>query len=300
MAGFDIIRFCDDYHITFFTHGNKNVPMGCVGIKCPFCDDHSNHMYFRLNFAWAVNCWRCGRHSLSETVQALLGVPGVEARGIITRYASDSPRASQPQDQRIFAKSVVFPAGMSEMEQGHRLYLIKRNFDPNEIKNTWKVQGTNHIDPDYKWRIIAPITFRGQVVSYQARDIGDFQEPKYRACPPEYEVVSHKDVLYGFDEARGDSVVVVEGITDVWRLGPGAVATFGTKWTKPQALLMIQKWDKIFLLFDPDDPGRLAGLSLYHFLRGFKENVELLELNGYSDPGSMPDSEAKYLMKGLK
>jgi DNA primase len=293
---FDIINFCADHHITLYSEGYKNVPAGCVGFQCPFCGDHSNHMHMRLGTNW-LKCWRCGKHSLLSLVMALCNVFPIEARDIIARYDKTSPRGLQAQEQRIFAKAIVYPAGMGALTENHRIYLSSRDFDPVGIADTWKIQGTNHIDPNYKWRIIAPITFRGQTVSYQARDVTCIQEPKYKACPPEHEVISHKDILYGYDEARGDAVVIVEGITDVWRLGAGAVATFGTQWTKAQALLAIQKWDKIFILFDPDDPGQLAGLSLYHFLRGFKESVELLQLNGYSDPGSMPQSEADYLMK---
>jgi DNA primase len=181
----------------------------------------------------------------------------------------------------------------------HQRYLLDRQFDPFKIEQEWGIKGTNHIDPYYKFRIIAPIWFNNQIVSYQARDITGQQNPPYRACRPEDEVMSHKDVLYGNDFARGTSIVVVEGITDAWRLGAGAVATFGVKWTVAQAMKIVQHpyWNKVFILYDPDDAGQAGGVALFHFLRGFMDNVELLEMSGFSDPGSMPDSEARYLMR---
>ena len=50
----------------------------------------------------------------------------------------------------------------------------------------------------------------------------------------EKSVVNYKDILYNMDRVQGEKVVVVEGITDVWRMGDGFVASFGTTLTSAQ------------------------------------------------------------------
>jgi len=295
---FDAEGFLNEYRISTFPAGSKNVPAGCIGVRCPFCGDRTSHMHFRLN-GFYVRCWRCGRHKLSDVVSALLGAPAVEANRLITPFIKDAPGIAQTPPVRIFAPVITLPGGTGPLAEIHRDYLISRNYDPYELERLWRLAGTNHIDPNYRHRIIAPIYCDNVMVSYQARDVTGRQEPTYRACPPRYEVVSHKAVLYGIDLARGSSIVVVEGVTDAWRLGAGAVATFGVKWTTAQAMQIVNHptWNRVFILYDADKPGQIGGLALFHFLRGFLDNVELLELTEWADPGSIPDTEARYLMR---
>lgn len=297
---FNAEQFLAHYRIESWPAGSKNVPAGCIGVRCPFCGDTKNHMHFRLN-SFSVKCWRCGPHKITETISLLLNLPLHESYLIIEQYVTDgAPR--QQYEPRTYAKRITYPAGIIQLDKLHKRYLESRNFDPYELERIWKLKATNHLDTHYKWRIVAPVTIDHQVVSYQCRAITNQQEPPYRACRPEHEVISHKDVLYGADIARGASVVVVEGVTDAWRLGAGAVCTFGVKWTPAQALRLVRGiWDRIYILFDRDEAGQAGGLSMYHFLRGFKDNIELLQLTDWADPGSMPDSDARYLMtKELK
>ena len=66
-----------------------------------------------------------------------------------------------------------------------------------------------------------------RLAGWQARYIGDCPDdvPKYLSCKG----LKKSQLLYGLPAAVGlqDAVVVVEGPTDMWRLGPGAVALFG-------------------------------------------------------------------------
>ena len=60
--------------------------------------------------------------------------------------------------------------------------------------------------------------------------------PKYLSCKG----MKKSQLLYGLPEAVGSqgAIVVVEGPTDVWRLGPGAVALFGKDMSLPQQELL--------------------------------------------------------------
>ena len=106
--------------------------------------------------------------------------------------------------------------------------------------------------------------------------------------------------MYGLDEVDTDTLVVVEGITDVWRLGPGAVATFGTGY-KPSQILMMSQFERIFLLFDSeqDDPNAIKrSEELANTLSSIGKEVEIIELDE-GDPGDLKQEDADHLMKDL-
>ena len=86
----------------------------------------------------------------------------------------------------------------------------------------------------------------------KAGDITGRQTLRYKACPIEQEVIHHKHVTYGIDLVPRKTCVIVEGITDVWRLGPGAVALFGTEWTPEQLLFLAKRMKTAHVLFDAD------------------------------------------------
>jgi DNA primase len=86
--------------------------------------------------------------------------------------------------------------------------------------------------PSPTQRLVIPIyTLESPAVTrlagWQARYVGNCPDsvPKYLSCKG----MKKSQLLYGLPEAVGfqDAVVVVEGPTDVWRLGAGAVAIFG-------------------------------------------------------------------------
>lgn len=146
--------------------------------------------------------------------------------------------------------------------------------------------------------MIAPITFRSQPVSWQGRDITDKQRAKYLPCPNEQEILPHKHLLYGFDKARWETVVVVEGITGVWRLGPGSVGTFGVKYTASQ-LLLLQSFEKVIIFYDGDMAGQEASDKMGVELTGIGHEVEIWE-PFKNDSGDIPQSIANELMKEVR
>jgi DNA primase len=76
------------------------------------------------------------------------------------------------------------------------------------------------------------------LAGWQARFVGDCPDsvPKYLSCKG----MKKSQLLYGLPAALGSqrAVVVCEGPTDVWRLGPGAVALFGKDMSLPQQQLL--------------------------------------------------------------
>jgi DNA primase len=149
---------------------------------------------------------------------------------------------------------------------------------------------------NYNHRILAPIYFSGQMVSYQCRATLPDQKLPYLACAERDEVIKHKSIVYGFDEAvRLNRCVVVEGITDVWRLGFGAVATFGKKTTHEQAQLIANHFDTIFVIPDKDVSEQE---TITNSLANLEKEVIEFELNK-GDPADLPQNYADALMREL-
>lgn len=97
-----------------------------------------------------------------------------------------------------------------------------------------------------------------------------------------------------------DSIVIVEGIADAWKLGPGAVSTFGIGFTTPQ-VLRIKRYQYRFILYDndPKREGQVAAKKLANILMGFDGTTEIVNLKNVKDPGELDKMDAKQLMDDL-
>ena len=260
-------------------------------------------MHFRKG-TFGVKCWRCGKKKISETIAALLRIPHREAIWEMRKFTKKGNIENRYFETQIeHAKDLIWPGGCESLQNVHRKLLESRNFDSYELERIWKLLGTNHIDPNYRWRIVIPLYWKNRAISYQALDITGQHKQKYKAAPPAHEVIPHWEMLYGADQAlitNSRKVVVVEGVTDVWRLGPGAVATYGVEWNNKQAIMLSKNWEEIFLFYDPDEAGEKGGLSLYNFLRGFGNNVYNMKLEtGAEDPGALSNEDGRYIMENI-
>ena len=297
---FNVLQFYHDHRIRYVTEGHKHCQDGWVQIPCPFCVGNPGyHLGYNLreNF---FNCWRCGGKSILYTVKGLLGVSWSEAGSLVYRYGSKSYREREGQSRtRIREQTVKLPPGSGPLSARHKKYLDRRGYDPDTIEQIWKILGTGPLGK-YKHRIIAPIYFESKIVSYQGRDITGRADLPYKACPQDQEVIDHKDVLYGADLVPGSRVVVVEGIFDAWRLGPGAVATFGVKFKKSQ-IRLLKNFSRIFVMYDSkaEDPAAwIQAKKLANSLSAFNVDVELLDLDS-GDPGGLRQDEADEIMREL-
>jgi hypothetical protein len=284
---FDFAQLFRDNAVPHWTEG-KNVSDGWVNVQCVFCDDPSNHLGFSAEGACA--CWRCGTHSTSEAIHLLTGL---DWQNIQTSYQGGAQSFRGTDRTGAPPSSLSLPIGTREMTEAHRQYIIDRNFDPDRLARDYALQGTGIVGP-YKFRIIVPIFLHGRLVSYQGRDYTGRSELRYKTCRKEEEVVCHKHTLYDLDRA-GEDVVVVEGVTDAWRLGAGAVATFGVGFTQEQ-VMRLAYYRRVFLLYDPDAMARAERLA--RAISGLGPEVEVVALEG-GDPAEMSQGDADNLMKEL-
>jgi DNA primase len=295
---FDFESFCQDNSIDYSTEGNRHSRPGWINIHCLFCQGiQEYHLGWNLEKGY-FNCWRCGFHPVKKVVARILNISEAEAWEVIKHYEGESTYT--PQDKKLIRSTseVSLPVGCCAMTDRHRRYLKKRGFNPERLEKEWSLLGTGPVGP-YKFRIIAPIFYKKKLVSYQGRDITGRTELRYKTCAKENEVRDHKHCLYGLDEVEGDSVIVVEGITDAWRLGVGnAVATFGIIYTPAQVGLLM-RFKNVFVFFDSADPQAIKQAEeLGWELGAFGINAEIIETR-YADPGSMPERYAKSLKKEL-
>lgn len=293
MKSFDAIRFLQDYNLPIYLH-SRNVGRNYVGTTCPFCDDTEDHLGFHKEEYRNPTCWKCGKHTLYDTIKRLTGE---NPNDIISLYSSVS--FIQQEEERVYAQKLTIP-GTKLFRQKHKDYLAGRRFDPDYLINKYDlyVTGINEPYPSMiSQRIIVPIYYNKVPVSYQGRTMID-SSPKYRTCNPEDEVVFHKDIFFNLDNVKGDSVLVVEGVFDVFRLGDNTIASFGTELREKQ-LLLLKRFKKVFFLFDPEDNAQKKATLALTTLSSYGILCEKLQIDG-SDPGDMSDDDAIYLKKELR
>ena len=223
-----------------------------------------------------------------------------QAKELLRKYKSTP--GSKKSEPKIKFKPHKLPSGTASMKQQHRKYLEDRGFDADYLEQEWYLLGTGPISrldgTDYKHRILAPIFWDGKQVTFQTRDITGKSNVKYMACPKEREGIHHKHIIYSNPKISWDSVgICVEGITDVWRLGEQAFATFGIKTTQRQIRLIARQFDRIIILFDDDPQAQQQAKQLQAELevRGVETIIETIQ----GDPGDMPQDDADHLVKQL-
>jgi hypothetical protein len=298
MRIFDFQSYAYDNGIDLATEGSKHTRPGWVQMACPFCTGNPGyHLGFNLDRGY-FNCYRCGWHSVFEVVQRLAGASIYEVERIVKEYSAGGKVLTSPnKKKKTGSVECRLPTGTGEMNKRHIRYLLGRGFRAAELVDTWGLLGTGPVGP-YCHRIVAPIVLDGKLVSYQCRDITGKSNLPYKACSLEQEVIHHKELLYGENLVGGNSIVIVEGVADAWKLGPGAVATFGIGFTTSQVLRM-KKYQRRFILYDNDvkREGQVAAKKLASILMGFDGETEIVTLKGVKDPGELPERDAKQLME---
>lgn len=299
----DIQRIFKDYRINYSVDG-PNCSPGRINTKCVFCSDDSDHLGWPLD-GTHTHCWRCGGHEIIASLSRLLRVRRQEAERIAEDYESNSILRSRLNKDRDGPRPTSLQLPGSDLNKYHRKYLKKRNFDPDYIIKQYKIQGTGPLERwnkiDFSSRIIIPIYQGGQLISFQARDITGKTDLRYKGCPLQYSVKDYKHTLYNLDSVyplTDALLVVVEGIMDVWRMGPGFVASFGTSLTDYQ-IRVLAAYDHVMFLFDPEPDAQRKAQTYAERLASLGRQAEVLQMEAGKDPGDLDEAEAGYLRRWL-
>lgn len=251
-------------------------------------------------------CWRCGYHPPVKTLSTLLGISTGETftliknYGVVRSYVKKTP---------VGKKEFILPSGIVRLTAAHKKYLKLRNFKPDKLERVWGLKSTGPLsyvygdnkEYDYRFRIFIPINWNGILSSFDTRlayDLPkDSTKAKYKACPVDREIRERKKILFGNQEAWGDTGIGVEGPTDVFRLGESACATSGISYTQEQVKEIARIFKKFAVVFDDEPQAVKQGRKLVKDLQ-FR-NVDAYQIKIKGDPGSMSDSEAKKLVKNI-
>ena len=276
-----------EYRVPYKTEGSEHCRPGWVQIDCPYCEPDAKkwHMGYSIEGKF-LNCYRCGFKPLVPTIQLLTGLSHSEASKLVSGMGLFSFKQERVKGQ------LLLPKGLGPLHQLHKIYLRQRGYDTQALKRLWHIGGINQ-HAEYAWRIFIPVFDKGKVVSWSTRAIGK-SSSKYLHAPPERELVPIKSLLYG-EEYLIDTGVFVEGITDVWAIGPGAAATMGTGYTQAQVLKM-SKYKTRVICFDNEPEAQKRAKKLSDDLSVFPGDTYNVVLDA-KDPGEASPKEIKKLRK---
>lgn len=288
----NILQIYSNYSISY-----RNEGIGWINTSCPYCSDSGQHLGYNLQGNY-FNCFRCGHKKLLPTLQRLTGLD----KNSVLKLLQSLRTARKPkvEEVRVRRKRLKMPSNVKDLIDGrsHR-YLLERGFFPDGIRWDWYVQSIGPIsmldDINYKFRLFIPIYHENKMVSFQTRDITGRAKLKYLACPKDREIIHHKHLLYGLDKAKiKNYCIVVEGVFDVWKLGPPAVATFGIQYTNQQVDLLCQNFDTVFILFDSEKQAQKQAKKLQGELELMGVNAKRITLTS-GDPAEMSNQEMEQL-----
>jgi hypothetical protein len=174
----------------------------------------------------------------------------------------------------------------------HREYLISRRFDPEYIFEKYNLRCTGPVGK-WKFSLIVPFIKNGNVVSMMAADVTRQAESKYLYLSNEESVVPIGKTLYNIDSCM-DTVIVTEGVTDVWRLGDGAVA-LGRKKVTSWQIKLLSKFRRVHIMLDSDASD--MAMNLAGDLSAFTD-VTLYSLED-GDPCDLAADDVAYIRKEI-
>ena len=285
----------NQFHIPIAPTGHHHVGRGWIQFDCPFCgrDTHKWHIGYSPegNFC---NCWRCGVHSVYSVLnECTNNQHHREIYLYLQQLEHDRPKPKEPIKGMLATPVCV---DHKYFHAAHKRYLKSRNFNTDEIKKLWQIK-TIALAARLKWRIWIPVYYQTKLVTWTTRSIGEkSQGPRYISAKPEHESIPLKHLLYGEDYCR-HGIIIHEGPTDVWRTGPGAVATFGVSVSSEQILKIIQHPIRA-ICFDSDKDAQKRARTLADKLSIYPGETLNVELDK-GDPATMNEKQVKQLRKKI-
>jgi len=255
------------------------------------------------------SCWICSeKGSITKLIRQIEDCSWSQAKAIKTAYTTlfdpdlyndrGADRKSQYnpiQIENTGHKACYLPRESTNiLPTMHRQYLTSRRFDPDKLQKEYHLRAVYNIG-QYRGRLIIPCFLDGKLVSYLTRDITNQATIPYIDCPESEAIIPVKHTLYNIDNA-GRQAVLVEGVTDVWRLGPGSIGSFTSNLTSQQKLLLVKRGiKKLFVLYDPD-----AFIKAKRVARDLSVlmSTEIILLDK-GDPADLSQDSARILMREL-
>ena len=264
-----------------------SVTRGFLNVPCPFCGGSPTSptpLGFHRTGAYC-SCWRCGTHPLLPTIQRLLSLTFEQSKAVREQYTyADSSHGSE----EIVFKGLCTPPGGPLTPRYHK-YLESRGFDPDWIaleygvlaagpSCRWYGEDQDWRGSDFSDRLIVPLKDKaGRVIAFQGRTIRKDEGIRWRFPPLDRVAGHYKETLYGAHEALGDTVAVVEGVMDKWKLGRGSVASYGTSLSGAQ-VRMLGGFRRVVMLFDSEPEAQARARMYARDIAALGARVQVVDL----------------------
>lgn len=304
---FDVEKWLESLNISVHHEGpNLNKKGNWIAIDCPFCPEGDNLQHLGINLDYMnYNCWKCPESGgIIKLIMKLERVSFDKCREIIETYSYSriykKTRLYEQLDSEFDDKiSIVEMNFDTKLQPLHKEWLESRKFDPDYIFKKYKLQCSGSLgdkNGNYQYRLIVP-SFKGnQIVNFITRDVTNESKRPYINIPDEKAIIPCKSYLYNFQTVV-DTALIVEGVTDVWRIGDGAVATLGVKYTAAQVNLL-RSIPRRIVLFDAGKPEMVFAQKMAYDLSNDGNFVDVWEMFE-GDPCDLSDNDVKHLRKEI-
>jgi len=298
---FDVLTFLEDYNIEYKESG-KNIGRNWYGLKtCIFCGNTGYHLGMNKKSKY-TSCFVCGEGtSLFGYIKEKLNISKKKVYAIINKYSSKH----QIYEEILCGDEVVLPSNMqTTMPKSAYEYLKGRGFNPFKLRDKYGLKFTKHfsvaekdgIRQDFSFRIMVPIMYNKKLVAWSGRDYTGQAETKYLHQEKSMCLSVPADSMYNTSSVT-DRTIIVEGVTDVWKMGNEVISGQGIKFTKNQLNQIKElnlKQVAILLDFNAEEQARHLGDMLY----GVVPDIRICYLE-YGDPGDLSYQGAFELKRKL-
>ena len=291
---FDIKTYFEDHMIHYDEEGD-NVTEGWVNIQCIFCSDSANHLGINIE-SGNYHCWKCGTSgNIWSLLKEIENCSFKKIKMIYGKYQTENYFPKNKEQTKKDIQKILPKEATKEFQNVHLNYLRKRRYIPEYVIQKYDLYATKMFG-DYRFRIIFPFFYNKKIITFSSVDVTGKSRNKYKHASKENSIIDPKNALYNVDNCF-DSVVLVEGVFDCWRIGDGAIALMGTKYTQKQIEQLIElQFKKILVMFDSD--AIKFSHSLANQLSPFAD-VEVIEIER-GDPDDLPNKYVQQVRKWIK
>lgn len=266
-------------NVPYQTSG-KNTSKGWVSLQCFFCDDHSNHLGINLK-SGGWKCLKCGKKGKFYSLVNYLERDKKKAYQISRKFKPQPYEEVKPEGLKLPSGIINHPMKI------HVSYLKERGFNHKILEQQYKIMYTGKMGK-YAMRVLIPFFLDGKIVSFTARDVTGKQTLRYKDCKIKESTIPVHDTLYNFDNAN-EVILLVEGVTDVWRIGGSTVASCTVELTDNQKSLLA-KAKSLSIMFDGEERAIKKAKMLAKQMKAVVPCVNVIELDG-GDPAKLPLKE---------
>ena len=170
----------------------------------------------------------------------------------------------------------------TELTDDAKRYLANRGYDPQVVATTWGLRSMRN-------RIFVPIIKDGKPVSWTSRATRASDKLRWFTAKDDDSDQPVKSLVYGTDYVSHTGIIV-EGPTDAWAVGPGAVAVLGIAYT-PEQIDELGRIPRKVICFDVSIQAQRRAEALAVELAAYGSDPIMIQLETGSDPAEADPEE---------